>query len=71
MILNAFVLILSGQDGQKAVIEGELVTVLIQDGDTIIIADLDGVTVSTPRKFGSTDEYKRYIMSYINSGVQA
>ena len=31
-------------------------------GDTLIMAQLDDVSISMPRKFNSREEYKRYLM---------
>ncbi len=43
-------------------LDGEIVSVLITpEGDTLLIADLDDVSVSTPRKFDDVNEYKRYL----------
>ena len=41
-------------------IDGEIVTALITETDTILIADLDDVSVSSPRHFKDRDEYRRY-----------
>jgi len=56
---------LIGQDSkdrtEKIKIEGEIHTALItEDNDTLIIADLDDVTVSSLRKFESKAEERRY-----------
>lgn len=42
-------------------IDGQIVSILIQNGDTIIIADLDDVSVKSPRKFKDNDEYRYYL----------
>lgn len=42
-------------------LNGEVVTVLIQQGDTIIIADIDNVNISSPRRFDNSDDYNRYM----------
>ena len=41
-------------------IDGDIYSALVKDGDTIILADLDYVNISSPRKFNSRDEYVRY-----------
>ncbi|MEL6923989.1 MAG: DUF4294 domain-containing protein [Bacteroidota bacterium] len=46
---------------ERLKINGEIVTALItEDNDTLIIADLDDVTVSSMRRFKSKEEEKRY-----------
>ncbi|MEM1319285.1 MAG: DUF4294 domain-containing protein [Bacteroidota bacterium] len=42
-------------------IDGEIVTALITDTDTILIAELDDVSISTPRHFKDRREYLRYL----------
>ncbi len=52
---------LSAQESvQEITLDDQLVTALIVDGDTFLIADLDRVTVSSPREFESQDEYRLY-----------
>ncbi len=55
-----------GKEDQEAQIEemtidGQIVSILIQDGDTIIIADLDDVSYSSPRKFKDKEEQRYYL----------
>ncbi len=42
-------------------INGQVVSAYIADGDTIIIADIDDVKISSPRKFESSEDYLKYI----------
>ena len=42
-------------------IDGEIVSVLITETDTILIADLEDVSVSSPRRFANREEYRRYL----------
>ena len=42
-------------------IDGEIVTALITENDTILIAELDDISVSTPRNFKDRAEYLRYL----------
>ncbi|MEO1516075.1 MAG: DUF4294 domain-containing protein [Bacteroidota bacterium] len=42
-------------------IDGEIVTALITETDTILIAELDDVSISSPRSFKNRDEYRRYL----------
>ena len=45
----------------KTVINGELVTYMVNDcGDTLLIANLGDVSVSSPRKFENREDYLRY-----------
>ncbi len=56
-------LCLWGQDDERRErieIEGRIVTAFISDGDTIIVADLDDISVSSLYDFGSRSEYNRY-----------
>jgi len=47
---------------EKITLDGEIVTALITEGnDTIIIADLDDVYVSSMRAFSNRNEYRRYL----------
>ena len=43
-------------------INGTIVHVLITETDTFIIADLQTVSVSSPRTFENDDEYRRYLL---------
>ena len=45
---------------KQVVIDGKVVTAKIQDGDTIIVADLDSVTVTSFRTFDSDTQYRMY-----------
>ena len=45
----------------KLKIDGELVNVLYTEDDTLLVADLGDVYVSSPRNFDSVDEYLRYM----------
>jgi len=42
-------------------IDGEIVTALITENDTILIAELEDISVSTPRNFKDRAEYLRYL----------
>ncbi len=46
---------------ERIFLDGEVVTALITDSDTIIIADLEDVSVSSPRAFKSRAEYRLYL----------
>ena len=46
---------------EKITLDGEIVTALITDNDTIIIADLEDVYVSSLRAFTDKMEYRRYL----------
>ncbi len=46
---------------EKITLDGQVVTALITETDTIIIADLDDVYVSSPRAFSNRDEYRLYL----------
>ena len=45
----------------KLVIDGEIVKIDYSNDDTLLVADLEDVFVSSPRKFSSTEEYLRYM----------
>ena len=54
---------LSAQDDEKRErvrIQGQIVTAFISDDDTIIVADLADISVSSLYDFGSRDEFNRY-----------
>ncbi len=47
---------------EKIKLNGEIVTALItENNDTILIADLEDVSISTPKSFESDEEYRRYL----------
>lgn len=50
-------------------VDGRVFSALIQNGDTIIIADLANVSVSSPKKFKNREEYYKYMKyrRYANS----
>jgi hypothetical protein len=56
---------LSGQDVGELIdsvkLDGKVYSALVQDGDTIILAQLDDVRFSSPRTFKSREEYKTYM----------
>jgi hypothetical protein len=46
----------------QTMLGGELLTVLITStNDTIYVKDMDGIQISSPRKFADTGEYRRYL----------
>ena len=55
----------TGERREQVAIDGELVYALItEENDTILIADLDDVSVSSPRNFKDRKEYKSYLCSH-------
>lgn len=42
-------------------IDGEILTSKVEDGDTILMADLDDISVTSFRTFASDAEYRRYL----------
>lgn len=42
-------------------IDGKVFSAIIQNGDTLILAQLDDVNFTSPRSFSSRDEYRRYL----------
>ncbi len=45
---------------EKMTIDGEIVSVLITETDTLVLADLEDVSITQPRKFASRKERLRY-----------
>lgn len=45
---------------EKVEIDGEIVTQVIENGDTILTYDLENITVSIPRVFEDKEEYRKY-----------
>lgn len=43
------------------VIKGNVYPVLISSNDTIVLADIEDISISSPRKFNSDEDYKRYM----------
>ncbi len=55
---------LRGQDNglpQKLEVDGEIVTAIITEGDTLYIAELGDVRITSKRKFNSKEEYALYL----------
>lgn len=61
MLLLALNSLFAQEKREKITLDGEIVTVLITETDTILIADLDEMSVSSPRKFDSKDDYRLYL----------
>ncbi|MEL6864944.1 MAG: DUF4294 domain-containing protein [Bacteroidota bacterium] len=64
LLFSLFVASLDAQTKERKErirLDGEIVTALITETDTILIADLDDVSVSSPRKFKDREEYRRYL----------
>lgn len=49
-----------GEKREYVSIKGKVYPVLIANGDTIVLASLEDVSVTSPRTFANEDEYKRY-----------
>ncbi|HHH53795.1 MAG TPA: DUF4294 domain-containing protein [Bacteroidetes bacterium] len=48
------------QSGNKVSINGKVYSTMVINGDTVILADLDTMSVSSPRSFSNNEEYRRY-----------
>jgi hypothetical protein len=48
-------------DGKRVRIDGEILTTKIEGGDTVLLAELDDISVTTFREFASDAEYRRYL----------
>jgi len=49
-------------NGTKRIrIDGEILTSKVVDGDTLLMADLDDISVTSMREFASDAEYRRYL----------
>jgi len=46
---------------EKIELDGQIVTALITENDTVIIADLDDVSISSLRKFDNRSDYRKYL----------
>lgn len=44
----------------KVTVNGKVYSTMVVDGDTVILADLDPMSLSSPRSFDSDEELKRY-----------
>lgn len=51
---------IGGDKREYVSIKGKVYPVLITNGDTIVIASIDSISVTAPRTFANEDEYKRY-----------
>ena len=45
----------------RIMIDGELVPYTVVDGDTLLLADLEDVSVSSPRNFKNNDERRKFL----------
>ena len=65
VIIGFLMLMLPNLEAQKTgrmMIAGQMVKFMIDEqGDTLIIADLQDVSITSPREFGSRREYLRYL----------
>ncbi len=66
MLLIGSVEALSAQDGDSTrteylYIEGQRIQALITEDDTLFLAEIDSIQVSSPRKFNSREEYLTYM----------
>ena len=63
LALLAFVQIYAQEDRyEKVEIDGQLLTQMITpEGDTLLVADLEDVTVTSPRNFESREDYLTYM----------
>lgn len=46
---------------ERIILDGEIVTAKVEDGDTLILADLENVSITSFRTFESDTEYRRYM----------
>jgi len=64
LLILLFSVLLHGQTGQKeykTILDGQVVTVIIKDGDTIIVAELEGAIVNPEREFENAEEKERFL----------
>ncbi len=62
MKLHQTKLITEAQDSIfKMRLDGHVVSAMIVEGDTIIVADLEDVSISSPRTFANRDDYLKYL----------
>lgn len=53
---------LENEELEQIELDGEIVTVLItEDNDTLLVADLEDVGITSPRRFKDKKEYRRYL----------
>ena len=48
-------------ENKKITLDGEIVTAIVEDGDTLIVAELDEASVTSFRNFDSDTQYRRYL----------
>ena len=61
MGMTCFGLFAQDEDTGQILIDGELVTYMVVEGDTLLIADLEGFSVSSPRSFKDRDERRKFL----------
>jgi hypothetical protein len=61
-----------GYEETDVKINGRVMTAMILDGDTIILAELEDVSITAPRSFGTVEEYQKYLRyrKYANTVYQ-
>ncbi len=53
---------LENEELEQIELDGEIVTVLItEDNDTLLVADLEDVGITSPRRFKDKKEYRKYL----------
>ncbi len=62
LILVSSVFAQSNEREEKLEVNGQIVSALITETDTFIIAYLDPVSISSPRTFKNNEEYRRYLL---------
>lgn len=51
----------TGQKEYKTILDGQIVTVIVNGGDTVIVAELEGATVNAEPEFENAEERERYL----------
>lgn len=61
LLMLGFLAIQAQKDHEeKVTINGKVMTALITDGDTMILADLDDVSITSMRSFENAEEYRKF-----------
>ena len=73
ILLSILFVFLAEARGQERVeeieVDGSMMTALVVQGDTFFIAELDRVSVTSPREFETSEDYRRYIKYKRYAGI--
>ena len=61
MVIGLYANAQTSEKEEQTTINGQVMTALITDGDTLIMANLEDVSITSPRSFDNVEEYRKYL----------